>query len=335
MPRPSTFDFRLGLIGYPLGHSLSPKIHAAALDACGLEGEYALYPIVPDDSAGLKNLLARVRSGEIHGLNVTIPHKQNVIPLLDELTPTAQAIGAVNTIYFRNDHLIGDNTDAPGFLADLRKFLASVDQQENFPSVTPALAPGANVARRVVSPTKQSPRTVRGLLREDHPRNDEGTETPRHGEKNALVLGAGGSARAVVYALVNDGWHVTIAARREEQAHQLAASYSSRQLQITNYEEFIFHLSSFILVINATPLGMTPNTDASPWPENLSFPRHAAIYDLVYNPRETKLVRDARAASLPATTGLGMLIEQAALAFEMWTGYAPPRDTLFAALGER
>jgi shikimate dehydrogenase len=264
-----------------LGHSLSPKIHAAALSACGLQGEYSLYHIAPDDPAGLKNLLSRVRSGEIHGLNVTIPHKQNVIPLLDELTLTATAIGAVNTIYFRNGHLIGDNTDAPGFLADLRRFLT--------------------------------------------------TETRRHGDSQALVMGAGGSARAVVYALVNDGWQVTIAARREEQARQLAASFPNYQLQITNHP-FTLHPSSFILIINTTPLGMTPNAEHSPWPRDLSFPRHAAVYDLVYNPRETKLVREARAAGLPATTGLGMLVEQAALAFELWTGHTPPRDTLFAAL---
>ena len=81
----------LGLIGYPLGHSLSPKIHAAALKACGLDGDYSLFPIEPDDEQGLKDLLDRVRDGEITGLNVTIPHKQNVIGLMDELTPTAKA----------------------------------------------------------------------------------------------------------------------------------------------------------------------------------------------------------------------------------------------------
>ena len=115
---------QLGLIGYPLGHSLSPKIQKAALQACGLQGDYSLFPIHPDDKQGLKALLERVRSGEVTGLNVTIPHKQNVIAYLDELTPTAQTIGAVNTIYRREEHLVGDNTDAPGFLSDLKKFLA-------------------------------------------------------------------------------------------------------------------------------------------------------------------------------------------------------------------
>ena len=113
---------KLGLIGYPVGHSLSPKIQNAALQACGLEGDYSLFPVAPDDMQTLKDLLDDVRSGEMTGLNVTIPHKQNVIPLLDELTPTARAIGAVNIIYIRGDKLIGDNTDAPGFLSDLKSF---------------------------------------------------------------------------------------------------------------------------------------------------------------------------------------------------------------------
>src|SRR5512147_3131880 len=96
---------RLGLIGFPVSHSLSPKIQNVALKACGLEGEYTLFPISPDDMQGLKALLDRVRSGEITGLNVTIPHKQDVIPFMDELTPTAKTIGSVNIIYLRENKL--------------------------------------------------------------------------------------------------------------------------------------------------------------------------------------------------------------------------------------
>jgi len=279
MQRPSTFDFRLGLIGYPLGHSLSPKIHTAALKACGLEGSYSLFPIPPDDKDGLKDLLVRIRSGELHGLNVTIPHKQNAIEFMDELTPTAKAIGAVNTIYLRDGKLIGDNTDAAGFLADLKK---GIENRE--------LGVG----------------------------------------KSALVLGAGGSARAVVYALLSAGWNVTLATRRLEQAEQLANTFPNHQLLITNYSSLILHPSS--LLVNTTPVGMFPNVDNSPLPENLSLPSNAFVYDLVYNPSETKLVKTARAQGLSATTGLGMLIEQAALAFELWTGHTPPRDVLFESV---
>lgn len=285
--------YHLGLIGYPLSHSLSPNIHTAALKACGLEGTYSLFPMHPDDKPGLKALLSRVRNREIHGLNVTIPHKQNVISLLDELTPTAQAIGAVNTIYLRDKKLIGDNTDAPGFLSDLNTFLGC--RQSQIVNRKPVLS-------KV--------------------------------EASALVLGAGGSARAVVYALLNDGWNVTLAARRIEQAEQLASSFPNYQEQITNYNPDHFPFSTFHLIVNTTPLGMTPNIDQSPLPDNSTLASHTFIYDLVYNPRETKLVRDARAQGLHAITGLGMLIEQAALAFELWTGHNPPRNILYATVVE-
>jgi len=273
---------QLGLIGHPLGHSLSPKIHHAALKACGLDGNYALFPVHPDDKQGLKDLLARIRSGELHGLNVTIPHKQSVVEFLDELTPTAKAIGAVNTINLRENKLVGDNTDAAGFLSDLKKFLT--------------------------------------------------TETRRHGDLNVLVLGAGGSARAVIYALVNDSWKITLTARRIEQAQELAGSFTQYAIRTMNLADL--RLLTFDLIVNTTPLGMTPNVDQSPLPENLSLPSNTLIYDLVYNPRETKLVRDARAQGLSATTGLGMLIEQAALAFELWTGKKPPRNILYASVVE-
>lgn len=282
---------RLGLIGYPLGHSLSPRLHEAALQSCGLEGSYSLFPIEPDDNEGLSQLLKRVRNGEITGLNVTIPHKQNVIPMLDELTPRVKSIGAVNTICLAEDKLIGDNTDAQGFLSDLQ-----------------------------------------GLLTTHLPRRAVPGETRSHGDSKALVLGAGGSARAVVYALLNDEWQVTVAARRVEQAEQLAASFEQGQLQITNYELSNIDLSNISLLINTTPIGMAPNIDRSPWPEALPFPARAAIYDLVYNPRETKLVRDAHRQGLQATTGLGMLIEQAALSFRIWTGQHPSRETMLAAV---
>jgi len=272
-------NYQLGLIGFPLGHSLSPKIHAAALKACGLQGNYSLLPISPEDTQALKDLLTRVRDGELRGLNVTIPHKQNVIPLLDELTPTAQAIGAVNTIYLRENKLIGDNTDAAGFLSDLRRFVNK--------------------------------------------------ETSRQVNRTALVLGAGGSARAVVYALLNDGWQVTLASRRLEQAKELANSFTSYKLQVTDNSAFFIQHSA--LIVNTTPLGMSPNIETSPLPENTVLSKSTFVYDLVYNPRETKLVKDARAQGLQAITGLGMLIEQAALAFELWTGHTPPRDVLRTA----
>ena len=146
---------------------------------------------------------------------------------------------------------------------------------------------------------------------------------------SALVLGAGGSARAVVYALLYDGWDVTIAARRIEQAQQLSQSFEKYDLRLSTFD---FQPSTFNLIVNTTPLGMIPNIEDSPLPENIVLSPKTVIYDLIYNPRETKLVKDARAQGLSATTGLGMLIEQAALAFEIWTGAKADRDAMQKAV---
>lgn len=273
----------LGLTGYPLGHSLSPKLHGAAFKAVGLEGDYQLFPIPPEEPAALEQLLGRVRSGELQGLNVTIPHKQTVIPMLDELSPTAQAIGAVNTVVCRDGRLWGENTDAPGFLVNLKEKL------------------GLDAAGQ------------------------------------ALVLGAGGAARAVVYALLSKGWQITLAIRREDEgmARALSESFKTVGDRLAGFvwlelEPLRPRLEGVQLIVNTTPLGMSPHIDVSPWPDGLSFPS-AALYDVVYNPRETLLVRQARAAGLRAETGLGMLVAQAALSFETWTGRVPPRDLMLAA----
>jgi shikimate dehydrogenase len=271
--------YHLGLLGYPLEHSFSPRLHAAALSRLGLDGEYRLYPIPPGDAGALAAILAGLRGGELDGLNVTIPHKQAIIPFLDELTPLARAVGAVNTIYVREGRLIGDNTDAPGFLADLER------------SLGPAVA----------APSQ------------------------------ALVLGAGGAARAVAYALRQAGWEVTIAARRIEQAEALAAALPAPITALALDAESLASLAP-ALIVNTTPLGMSPSLDTCAWPAGLPFPKAVAVYDLVYNPPETLIVRRARAAGLPAVTGMGMLIEQASLSFARWTGELFPNDMVYEAI---
>ena len=294
----SHLHYLLGLTGYPLGHSLSPGLHAAALQASGLQGEYRLFPIppLPDGLEALERLIVFMRTGDLDGLNVTIPHKQNVIPFLDELTPLAQKIGAVNTVFRRDGRLVGDNTDAPGFIKDLSRHF-----------------------------------------------------TEFHTPLTAVVLGAGGSARTVVHTLIGAGWHVIIAARRAEKGREIITSsdfndehceaIGLRSLPefIRNFEKFKFTVGrkrsqpmhpTLKLIVNATPVGMLPNIEASPWPEALPFPPGAFVYDLVYNPMVTVLVRSARTAGLEAAGGLGMLIEQAALSFERWTGINPSPDVM-------
>jgi shikimate dehydrogenase len=289
---PTQSHYSLGIIGYPLDHSLSPRLHTAALRDCGLPGEYRSYlvPPFPAGQAILEALLASLRDGLLNGLNVTIPHKQTVIPYLDDLTPLARHVGAVNTIFRLGDRLIGDNTDAPGFLADLNRVARSVFHQ---------------------------------------------SDTSCNAQ-HALVLGAGGSARAVIYALLNTGWRVTIAARRLEQARAISDQCSVVSLQsLTAHLQpstVNFQFSTINLIVNTTPVGMAPNITDSPWPAGLLIPPGAFVYDLVYNPPETTLTRQAHAQGLPAATGLGMLIEQAALAFERWTGLRPDTEVMRRAV---
>ena len=284
--------FSLGLIGYPLEHSVSPYLHNANLNDLGLEGKYILYevPPMPDGKERIVELLKRLRNKEIAGLNVTIPHKKTMIPFLDNLTSPARDIGAVNTIYLNDGRLLGDNTDAPGFSSDLENVMKATGHQWKIDS--------------------------------------------SNNEHHALVIGAGGSACAVVYALARKGWWVTIAARRLKQAQELAYRHHGLEPETLisaiklNKSEINSLELPISLIVNTTPIGMWPNIDDSPWPENLDLPINAFVYDLIYNPSETKLVKEARAAGLIAVTGLGMLIEQAALAFERWTGIPATRDAM-------
>lgn len=284
MPERYTF----GLIGYPVEHSYSPRIHMAAMQELALPGEYLLFPI--EQPSGLDDILADMRVGNIQGLNVTIPYKNEILPLLDNLTPTARAIGAANTVFIRKGQLIGDNTDAMGFLADLERL---------------------------------------GWSSIDYP------------DRLALILGAGGSAQAVVHALFGNGWQVTISARRQEQAAELVKMIRGTTETVLDSNDQ--NLLSAIgldknsisnldpkpsLIINTTPLGMIPQDDVSPWPVGLDFPPQARVYDLVYNPPETILLSTAREMGHQASNGIGMLVEQAALSLEIWTGMTAPRQEM-------
>jgi len=283
----------LGLLGWPLRVSLSPRLHLSALRAAGLDGDYSLFPIPPgtDGLTQLKDRLEWVKKDRLQGLNVTIPHKQTVIQYLDELTPVAEATGAVNTIYQQGERLVGDNTDAPGFQTDLER--------------------------------------VTGWQSTPEGNGSDG--------KHAIILGAGGSARAAAYSLAQKGWRVSVAARKIEQADALVAQISSWApglLESIPLEKGSLRDISgdADLVVNTTPLGMSPNPGACPWPEGVPFPKGCVIYDLVYEPRETLLVKLARGAGLRAFNGLGMLVEQAALAFERWTGVTASREAMRRAV---
>ena len=262
----------VGLIGWPVEHSVSPAMHNAAFEELNLPWRYSLLPTPPE---GVEARLASLRSGGYRGANVTVPHKQAVMAHLDEVSAEARAIGAVNTILVHGDRLIGHNTDGNGFLY--------------------ALA--------------------------------EGGLQPRG--KRALILGAGGGARSVVYALTREGCTVAIHNRTAQRARDLA-----RDLQLADSQASIvadlkeLDLDRFDLLVNTTSLGMWPRTDSSPWPAPLPIPARWTVFDLVYNPTETRLLAQARAAGATTIGGLGMLLHQGILAFKMWTGQAPSMKTM-------
>ena len=263
----------VGLIGHPVAHSKSPQMQNAAFAHANLpHWRYETWDTPPEDVPARMRLLAE--SKDIAGCNVTIPHKQAVMPYLNAVNEHARAIGAVNTIFKRGDYLLGHNTDWTGFLADL---------------------------------------TYQGVT------VDETTQ--------ALVLGAGGSARAVVYALVSQGARVQVCNRTPNRAQALLDGISNspylREIEercsvVLTPEDPTCHAAT--LIVNCTSAGMWPNDDVSPWPGNVPFPAGATLYDLIYKPRATKLMRQAQASGLRVLGGIGMLAEQGAAAFHLWTG---------------
>jgi len=257
---------RVGLFGFPVAHSASPRMHNAAFAALGLAGwQYELWETAPDQ---LVRRIAALRADpSIAGANVTVPHKIEVMAALDGVTERARAIGAVNTLYREGDRLLGDNTDSAGFIADLAAHGVTVDA---------------------------------------HTR--------------ALVLGAGGAARAVVHGLLSQGARVRIFNRAAGRAVTLAADFKTLGDVRAVDDLSAAGDTPVTLIVNATSAGMSPNEDGTPWPPGLRFPGGATVYDLVYKPATTRLMREAAAAGARIIGGIGMLAEQGAQAFARWTG---------------
>lgn len=272
------------LLAHPAGHSLSPVMHDAGFAAVGLDARYAAWDVHPDD---LPAAVERLRGDGMLGANVTVPHKVNVLPLLDEVRPTAASIGAVNVIVRNGERLIGDSSDGAGFLRSLSE--AEVD--------------------------------VRG--------------------RSVALLGAGGAARAVAWALVGKGvGRLTIVNRTASRAEQLAAAIGQRDGRATvDVAATVDELTSIDLWVNATSLGMrreghepdvTP-VEAPDLAERSSRTDPVAV-DLVYRPRRTPFLRKAERAGLRTVDGVGMLLHQGTVAFEAWTGLDAPIDAMRTAL---
>lgn len=275
----------IGIIGYPVSHTFSPAMHNAAARALGLNVVYVPLPVPPE---GVETAVSALPFLGFLGVNVTVPHKQVVMPLLDAVEAGAQAIGAVNTIVVQAENgrfrLVGHNTDWAGFLADLDAQGVAVDG------------------------------------------------------RSCLVLGAGGSARAVVYALLTRGAQVHVLSRRPAQAEALAAHMRQHLPRADVQPHDLAQLAQIAaetavpLIVNTTPLGMSPHVDSTVWPDAVPFPAGAVVYDLVYNPPQTRLMQQAVAAGCRAFNGLGMLLYQGALAFTLWTGAQPDVAVMRQAL---
>ncbi len=277
----------VGLLGYPVAHSLSPLIHNTAFRAQGLNNLYVALPVAPADVA---EAVAGLKTLGFLGSNVTIPHKQAVLPLMDALSAEAQAVGAVNTIVCRRDGdtvtLYGDNTDVAGFLEPLSPFAGALHS-----------AP-------------------------------------------MLIFGAGGAARAVAYALLSTfaPRSLTLAvrtpARAENLVRDLAPYDAGGVLRIVSLADAAPSVRAARLLVNATPVGMHPHTDATPWPDAADFSDDQIVYDLIYKPEQTRLLRDATACGAHTLGGLAMLILQAAASYIQWISQAMPVDRVRAALRE-
>jgi len=277
-----------GIFGCPVEHSFSPAMHNAAFSALGLDFVYVPFPVEP---ANLSSAVEAVKSLGMAGVNVTIPHKQAVLPLLDEITEEARLVGAVNTIVNRSGRLVGDNTDGKGFLRALKEKAGFI----------PA-------------------------------------------GKAALILGAGGAARAVAVQLALAGVKkVFLSNRSEKRADALASLLAAKakvEVAVVPWPDgkektcLVEVMQSADLVVQATPVGMYPDDRSTvPLPYAMFRPGQVAC-DLVYNPVETLFLKGARQAGATAVEGLGMLLYQGALAFELWTGVAAPVEVMRKALLE-
>jgi len=271
-----------GIIGWPVAHSRSPQLHGYWLDKHSINGAMVPLAVRPD---ALPDAVQGLVALGFRGANVTIPHKEAVLELMDEVAPLARRIGAVNTITVKDGRLHGSNTDAFGFLAHLK-----------------ASAPDW--------------------------RADQGP---------VAVLGAGGAARAVIAALDEDGVEeIRLINRTRERADAVATHFEGAPLTVMDWEDREDVLEDVSLLVNATSLGMTGK---QPLDMRLaSLPETAVVYDLVYVPLETPLLKRAREIGARPVDGLGMLMHQARPAFHAWYGVDPQvdaglRDMLIRDLG--
>ncbi len=261
-----------GILGRPVTHSLSPVMHNAAFRHLGINAVYVAFPVTD-----LFQAVAGLRGLGIGGVSVTIPFKEEIIPLLDALEPRADDIGAVNTVLHRDGRLWGYNTDWLGAVAGLAAKIS-----------------------------------LKG--------------------RHVLILGAGGASRAIAYGILREGGTVTLTDIDQARARALAHDLEAEAIPMDALEPV-----EAAILVNATPVGMTPDLDGIPLkPELLG--RFEVVMDIVYQPLQTRLLREAAARGCVTIDGLQMLIHQAIAQFELFTGQEAPAEIMagaaHGALGE-
>jgi shikimate dehydrogenase len=264
-----------GLVGYPLGHSLSPFMHNLAFTAMGINAVYLPFPVKPDR---VSLVVEAARTLGVQGFNVTIPFKESIIPFLDEISPEARACGSVNAVLIKENLAVGHNTDGIGFMDSLEQ---------------------------------------------------AGVKVP----ESAIVLGAGGAARAIGCQLANRGALTVFLNRTPERAVNLARYITKVTRQDSrglawNDPRIQGFLRTAELVVNTTPVGMYPNIEESP-PLNLQqLNPKAAVSDIIYNPITTRFLLEAARLGFKTINGLGMFVSQGVRSFEIFTGERAPRQLM-------
>ena len=277
-----TDPIRLGIFGWPVAHSKSPQMHESAARALGIALRYERFEVAP---GGLAEAIRAEHAAGIDGYNLTVPHKVAILSLIDEVTPTALAIGAVNTVVRHDGRYLGDNTDALGLVRSLE---------------------------------------------------EAGVEL---GAARVVVLGAGGAARAAVVGLAQAGAsEIRVLSRKPEQSEALCRSLADAVgcgLEAALLGEAGRHFQGASLLVQATSATLKSNPGAQAFADSLpieALPEGAAVVDMVYEPLRTTLLARAEERGLQVVDGLGMLLHQGAVAFEMWTGMKPPLDVMRSAL---
>ncbi len=272
----------LAVLGHPIGHSLSPVMHNAAIADLRKD---ALYTAIDVHPLLLKQALVGLRALGFLGANLTIPHKEQAVPLLDNVTDVAMRIGAVNTIYRDQEQLIGDNTDGAGWAQSI---------------------------------TRQLQCSLHGM--------------------RALIIGAGGAARAVGDALLEAGCESLTLANRDvvralTLAEYLRSWYPNKVIQAVSFPDL--STIGMDLLVNTTPVGMYGHLEGRMPIEGSLLHEGLIVSDLVYRPLQTPLIEAAKAQGARVHGGLGMLVNQGALSFAMWFGETPSLSVMERAIGEK